>query len=229
VFRVESTGGSGLASNLIDHAVQRLKRETRKPLIVSMGSVAGSGGYYIAAHADRIYCDRYTRTGSIGVVTIKPSFERWYAKHDVRQDDFERGRYMRGTSTARDWDRPLQAVADSSVMDFYRVFVSKVADGRKMDWSAVDAVAQGRVWMGEDAVERKLVDEIGGLDQAIAEARRRAGVPAGEKIRLLEYRRPRPWLLERLAGAAMASVWSRSAHLPDANAVYYLADADVDE
>jgi len=229
VFRVESTGGSGLASNLIDHAVQRLKRETKKPLIVSMGSVAGSGGYYIAAHADRIYCDRYTRTGSIGVVTIKPSFERWYAKHDVRQDDFERGRYMRGTSAARDWDRTLQAVADSSVMDFYRVFVSKVADGRKMDWSAVDAVAQGRVWMGEDAVERKLVDEIGGLEQAIAEARRRAGVPPGEKIRILEYRRPRPWLLERLAGSAMASVWSRSAHLPDANAVYYLADADADE
>src|SRR5262245_17486745 len=229
VLRVESPGGSGLASNLIDHAVQRLKRETKKPLIVSMGSVAGSGGYYIAAHADRIFADRYTRTGSIGVLTIKPSFEGWYAKHGVREDDFERGRYMRGVSTARDWDRATQAAADSSIMDYYRAFVSKVAEGRRMEWSTVDAVAQGRVWMGEDALQHKLVDEIGGLEQAIAEARRRAGVPAGEKIRILEYRRPRPWLFERLASAAAASVWARAAHVPDPNAVYYLADADVDE
>jgi protease-4 len=229
VLRVESPGGSGLASNLIDHAIQRLKRETGKPLIVSMGSVAGSGGYYISAHADRIFADRYTRTGSIGVVTIRPSFEGWYAKHGVREDDFERGRFMRGATSARDWDRAIQASVDSSIMDFYRAFVSKVADGRHMEWSAVDAVAQGRVWMGEDALERRLVDEIGGLEEAIVEARRRAGVPAGEKIRILEYRRPQPWLIERLAGSAVASMWARAARIPDANAIYYLADADVDE
>jgi protease IV len=229
VLRVESPGGSGLASNLIDHAAQRLKRETRKPLIVSMGGVAASGGYYISAHADRIFADRYTRTGSIGVLTIKPSLEGWYAKHGVRQDDFERGRYMRGLSGARDWDRELQASADSAIYDYYRGFVTKVADGRGLGWAQVDSVARGRVWMGEDALRHRLVDEIGGLEAAVAEARRRAGIPAGEKIRLVEYRRPRPPIWERLAGPAVASLWSRSFHLPDPDTVYYLTDDEIDE
>ncbi|MGH7731081.1 MAG: signal peptide peptidase SppA [Candidatus Eiseniibacteriota bacterium] len=227
VLRVESPGGSGLASNLIDHAAQRLKRETKKPLIVSMGAVAGSGGYYISVHGDHIFADRHTRTGSIGVLTIKPSLEGWLAKHDVRQDEFERGRYMRGHSTGRDWDREIQAAADSAIRDYYRGFVAKVADGRGLEWAQVDSVAQGRVWMGEDALRHRLVDEIGGLEAAVAEARRRAGLPAGEKIRLLEFRRPRPWLLERLAGSALSAAWARAVRLPDPDAIYYLADAEV--
>lgn len=227
VLRIESPGGSGLASNLIDHAVQRLKRETKKPLIVSMGGVAASGGYYIAAHGDRIFADRHTRTGSIGVLTLKPSLEGWFEKHQVRQDAFERGRYMRGMSIGRDWDREIQASADSAILDYYRGFVAKVADGRGLDWAQVDSVAQGRVWMGEDALRHRLVDEIGGLEAAIAEARRRAGVPADTKVRLLEFRRPRPWLLERLASSALMSVWTRGARIPASDAIYYLADADV--
>ena len=229
VLRVESPGGSGLASNLIDHAVQRLKRETKKPLIVSMGSVAGSGGYYISAHGDRIFADRHTRTGSIGVVTIKPSLEGWYEKHGVRQDAFERGRYMRGLSIGRDWDREIQATADSAIVDYYRGFVAKVADGRGLAWAQVDSAAQGRVWMAEDALRYRLVDEIGGLEAAVAEARRRAGIPPGEKIRLLEFRRPRPWLLERLAGSALMSAFTRAVRVPAPDAIYYLADADVGE
>jgi protease-4 len=229
VLRVESPGGSGLASNLIDHAIQRLKRETHKPIIVSMGSVAGSGGYYIAAHGDRIFADRYTRTGSIGVLTLKPSLEGWYAKHGVREDDFERGRYMGGTSTARDWDAEMQATADSAIAGSYRVFVGKVADGRGLAWAQVDSVAQGRVWMGEDALQRRLVDEIGGLEAAVAEARRRAGIPMDEKIRLVEYRRPRPAFWERLAGSAVSTLWARSFRVPDPAAVYYLTDDGVSE
>jgi len=229
VFRVESPGGSGLASNLIDHAAQRLKHETGKPFIVSMGSVAGSGGYYIAAHGDRIFADRYTRTGSIGVLTLKPSLQGWYAKHGVREDDFERGRYMRGLSTAYDWDAEMQATADSAIADYYRGFVAKVADGRRLSFAQVDSVAQGRVWMGEDAQRHRLVDQIGGLEAAIAEARQRAGIPESERIRLVEFRRPRPWLLERLAGSAVSTLWTRAAHVPEAGAVYYLADDDAAE
>jgi protease IV len=229
VLRVESPGGSGLASNLIDHAVQRLKHETGKPLIVSMGSVAGSGGYYIAAHGDRIFADRYTRTGSIGVLTVKPSLEGWYAKHHVHEDDFERGRYMSGLSTARDWDAEMQATADSATAEYYRGFVAKVADGRRLAFAQVDSVAQGRVWMGEDALQHRLVDEIGGLEAAIAEARRRAGIPPGEKIRLVEYRRPRPWFWERLAGSAVSTLWARAFHVPDPGMVYYLSDDDIAE
>src|SRR5262249_22066921 len=89
VLRIDSPGCSPGASYLMDHAVERLKRETGKPLVVSMGSVAASGGYFMAAHADRIYADKHTVTGSIGVLFLKPSFEGAYAKLGVRQDEFE--------------------------------------------------------------------------------------------------------------------------------------------
>lgn len=229
VLRVESPGGSGPASHQIDHAVQRLKRETGKPLIVSMGGVAASGGYYISAHADRIYADRFTRTGSIGVVFVKPSLERWYREHGVRQDEFERGRFMRGTSLGRDWDREIQAHADSSIQWHYRRFVARVAEGRGLTFAAADSVAQGRVWLGEDARARGLVDEIGGLDAAIAEARRRGGVAPGEEIEPLEFRRPRPPLLGRLLGPMAGELVARTFHLPDPGAAYYLADDELED
>ncbi len=226
VLRVESPGGSALASDLIHHATLRLKRETKKPLIVSMGSVAGSGGYYISIGADRIYADRFTRTGSIGVVTIKPSFEQFYAKHGVRQDDFERGAWMRGWSPARDWTSADQAVADSATLRFYHGFVERVAAGRGMTWDEVHAVAQGRVWMGGDALERRLVDRLGGLEDAVAEARRRAGVPAGAKIRWLEYRRPGPGLLQRLIGRTVGEAWRDATRMPEPGAMLYWTDED---
>jgi protease IV len=226
VLRIESPGGSALASDLIHHATLRLKRETRKPLIVSMGSMAGSGGYYIASGADRIYADRFTRTGSIGVLTIKPSLEQFYAKHGVRQDDFGRGDWMRAWSMNRDWTPAEQAAADSATLRFYHRFVELVAADRKLSWDAVDAVAQGRVWMGEDALERRLVDAIGGLEEALSEARRRAGVPVGERIRLLEYRRPRPGLLQRTLGGLVREAWDDATRRPEPGVPLYWMDAD---
>jgi protease-4 len=226
VLRVESPGGSALASDLIHHATLRLKRETRKPLIVSMGSAAASGGYYISIGADRIYADRFTRTGSIGVVSIKPSFEQFYAKHGVRQDDFERGAWMRGWSSNRDWTSADQAIADSATLRFYHSFVERVAGGRGMTWDEVHAVAQGRVWMGGDALERRLVDQIGGLEEAVAEARRRARVPPGARIRLLEYRRPGPGLLQRIIGRTVGELWSDATRMPAPGAMLYWMDED---
>jgi protease-4 len=224
VFRVESPGGSGLASDLIHHAVALGKKEHKKPFIVSMGAVAASGGYYISCNADRIYADRFTRTGSIGVLTVKPSIGGWYDKHHVRQESFDRGRWMGGWSLGRTWTPEEQAFADSSIQRHYRRFVQKVADGRGRSWASVDSVAQGRVWLGEDALQRGLVDEIGGLDAAVAEARRRAHIPAGEKIRLAEYRRPRPLFFERLAGDWVADFWSRSVRLPEPGEALYWDD-----
>ncbi len=213
VMRVESPGGSALASNLIDHTVQRLKRETGKPFIVSMGSVAASGGYYISTHADRIYADRATRTGSIGVLFVKPSLEGFYAKHGIRQDSFERGDWMGGLSLGRDWTPAFQASADSAVRRHYDLFVSKVADGRGLAPAEVYPVAQGRVWLGEDAVKHRLVDRIGGLDAAIADARERAGVVPGERIRLFELRRPRGSFLERVVRSWVTDQLERQASL----------------
>ncbi len=215
VLRVESPGGSALASNLIDHALTRLKRETHKPLIVSMGGVAGSGGYYIACHADQIFADRHTRTGSIGVLTVQPSFEGLYAKLKAHSVEFDRGDYMRGTSYGRNWTAREQAAADSTIQRLYRGFVGKVADGRHLSPEAVHAVAQGRVWMGDDAHERGLVDAIGGLDDALRAARTRAGIPAGERIRLLEIGRPLGSFFERLLGDWVRTTLAREAHVPE--------------
>lgn len=222
VMRVESPGGSALASNLIDHTVQRLKRETGKPFLVSMGSVAASGGYYISTHADRIYADRATYTGSIGVLFVKPSLQGLYAKHDVRQDVFQRGDWMGGSSFAEDWTPQFQASADSAVRRSYDVFVSKVADGRGLAPKDVYDVAQGRVWLGEDARKHGLVDRIGGLEAAIADARERAGVPPGERIRLFEIHRPRGGFLERLVRGWVTDQLERDATLRTLRGPQYL-------
>jgi protease IV len=201
VLRVESPGGSAGASYLMDHAIERLRRETGKPVVVSMGSVAASGGYFMAAHANKIYADRNTITGSIGVLFMKPSFEGTYAKLGARQDDFERGDYMRGLSPARDWRPRDQAAADSSIQRLYRIFVDRVSSGRNLQGIEVLRRAQGRPWLGDDAAEYHLIDGIGGLETAIAEARRLGGVPANEKISFLEFHHPRGSLFERVFGS----------------------------
>ncbi len=221
VFRVESPGGEVLASDLIDHAVQRLKRETGRPFIVSMGSVAGSGGYYISCHADWIVADRHTRTGSIGVLIVQPSFEGLYGRLHVRQEAFDRGELMPGTSWSHDWTPREQAVVDSATGRYYETFVARVANGRHLEPAAVREAAQGRVWMGEDALERHLVDAIGGLDDAVAEARRRGGVPAGERIRLLELGRPRGSFLERLVGGWVRETLASEARVSSAVGAQY--------
>ena len=215
VLRVESPGGSAGASYLMDHAVERLKHETGKPLVVSMGSVAASGGYFMSAHADKIFADKNTVTGSIGVLFLKPSFEGAYAKLGVRQDDFERGDYMRGLSPARDWRARDQAAADSSIKRLYRTFVDRVHEGRNVETFDVMAHAQGIPWFGDDAADYKLIDGIGGLEAAISEARRLGGVPAGEKISLLEFHHPRGTLLERVLGSWLKSYVAEQLSLPD--------------
>jgi protease-4 len=229
VLRIDSPGGATLASDLIHHTVERMKRETKKPLIVSMAASAASGGYHMAVPADRIFANRFTYTGSIGVFYVKPSFEGLYANWGVRQEDFERGRYMRGLSPSRNWDAEIQASADSAAMRSYRVFVDDVARGRGMTFAGVDSVALGRVWMGDDARARGLVDEIGTLEDAIAEARRRAGVPPGEKIRPLEYRRPGGGFFERLLQRYVGDWIASRMHLPDPGASYHRADPPLAE
>jgi protease-4 len=215
VMRVESPGGASSASFLMDRAVERLKHETKKPIIVSMGSVAASGGYFLSAHADRILADRHTITGSIGVVFVKPSLEGLYRKANVRQEAFQRGAAMGGLSLGSDWDAREQASADSAIARHYDVFVRRVSEGRKLDPRETYEVAQGRAWLGDDARERKLVDGIGGLESAIAEARRLGHVPEGEKIAPREYRRPRGAFIERLLGSWLREQLGSALRLSD--------------
>jgi protease-4 len=205
VLRVDSPGGSGAAAHLIDRAVQRLRRETGKPLVVSMASAAASAAYHMSVHADWIVANRHTRTGSIGVYWLKPALEGLYERLGVRQQEFDRGDAMRGWSYARRWTPAEQAGADSSIRRMHDRFVATVAHGRRLGVAEVDAVAQGRVWLGDDALRHGLVDQVGGLEEAVAEARRRAGIPPGERIALRMYGRPRPGLVERLLADALQS------------------------
>jgi protease-4 len=183
----------------------------------------------MALHADKIYADKHTVTGSIGVVYVKPSLEGAYAKLGVRQDDFDRGDYMRGLSYARDWRAREQAAADSSIRRTYRTFVDRVRDGRKLETFEANGYAQGRAWLGEDAAERKLIDGIGGLEAAIGEARRLGGVTAGERISLLEFRRPRGSFLERFASGLVRSELDGLLRMPDLDVAQARADDWLEE
>jgi protease-4 len=229
VLRVESPGGSAGASYLMDHAVERLRRETGKPVVVSMGSVAASGGYFMSAHANKIYADRNTVTGSIGVLFLKPSFEGMYARLGVRQDDFDRGDYMRALSPARDWRPRDQAAADSSIKRLYRTFVDRVSSGRNLERLEVQSRAQGIPWLGDDAADYRLIDGIGGLDAAISEARRLGGVPANEKISLLEFHHPRGSLLERVIGSWVRDYAAEQLRVHDVTIAQARAEDWVDD
>ena len=228
VLRVDSPGGSSSASHRMDHAVETLRAKYKKPIVVSMASVAASGGYFMSAHADRILADRHTVTGSIGVLYVKPSFEGAYAKWNVRQDDFERGDMMRGWSMARDWRPQDQAAADAAIKRTYQQFVSRVADGRHLQGFEVYARAQGRPYMGDDAADGKLIDAIGGLESALAEARRLAGIPQEERIELLTFGHPRGSLLERVAGSWLRERFAETVRVNGFNDVQARAEDVLD-
>jgi protease-4 len=188
VLRVDSPGGSALASDLVLRRLELTVKE--KPVVVSMSDLAASGGYYIAARATRIVAEAGTLTGSIGVVTGKLATGRFQeetlgATHDVLSRGAHAGLY----SSLRPFDAAERALVARRVEDVYQRFVGHVAAGRELPRERVHELAQGRVWLGEDALAVGLVDELGGLDAAVAAARSAAGLDAGEgRLELL----PRP-------------------------------------
>jgi protease-4 len=168
VLRVNSPGGSAIASEVIRRELVLL--HATKPLVVSMGSVAASGGYWISTDSDRIYAQPNTITGSIGVVAILPNLEGLAEKIDLNIESIMTGRHADIFSIAKPRSPEAMAVLQKLIDDIYVKFIDRVADGREMDREAVEAIAGGRVWSGADALERGLVDAIGGLDDAIAHA-----------------------------------------------------------
>jgi protease-4 len=177
VFRVNSPGGSYVASDAIWREVTRL-RESRKPVIVSMGDVAASGGYFVAAPADAIVAEPGTLTGSIGVLGGKVSVDELLERLGVHHDWISEGRHARMMSPFDEYSPEEWQQLSSWLDGIYEDFVQKVAAGRSMSSEAVHEVARGRVWTGADAHERGLVDELGGLDLAISLARERSGLPS---------------------------------------------------
>jgi protease-4 len=181
VLRVNSPGGSYVASDAIWREVSRL-RGSDKPVVVSMGDVAASGGYFVSAPANAIVAQPGTLTGSIGVLGGKVSIAELLERAGVHPDAIEEGRHARMMSPFEEFS-PEEWQRLSSFLDWiYDDFVQKVAAGRAMTKEAVHEVARGRVWTGADARERGLVDELGGLDRAVALARERAGLPDDAEV-----------------------------------------------
>ena len=188
VIRVDSGGGDWLASDIIYRAV--LRARTRKPVVATMGDSAASGGYYAAMGADWVLAEPTTLTGSIGVFVLKPGLEGLGKKLGINVETLKRGPLSDILGFYKPWTPAEQAAAQRWVDAFYEDFVDEVARSRHLDPAQVDAVARGRIWSGQDALARRLVDGLGGFPEAIAEARRRAGVPDGEDLLLVTYGGP---------------------------------------
>lgn len=185
VVRVDSPGGSGAASDLIYRALT-LARE-KKPVVISMGSAAASGGYYVAIGGQSIWAEPTTVTGSIGVFGLKPDVSGLMEKLGVTEETLKRGERSDLFSFTRSWSASDQAAMQHHVDSFYSGFIGLVAAERKMKREDVDAIARGRIWSGADAKARGLVDQLGGLDEAIADARHRAGLEPGDRARLVRF------------------------------------------
>jgi protease-4 len=181
VVRIESPGGDGFASDLVWRALVEA-RKSKKPVVASMGDVAASGGYLVAVGADAIVAEPTTLTGSIGVFALKPDLSGLLEKVGVHVASDQRGANARIDSFVKAWTPEERKLVERQVQAFYGQFVAKVAEGRKLPVADVERVAEGRVWTGSQALERRLVDRLGGLETAIALAKERAGLRADEGI-----------------------------------------------
>jgi protease-4 len=176
VFRVNSPGGSALASDVIWRETELIKK-SGKPLIVSMGDYAASGGYYISCSADRIFANPNTITGSIGVFGVIPNMQKFLNnKIGLTFDTYETNAHSDALTVTKPLDEYEMKVMESMVAQIYDDFTSKVAAGRKKTQAQVDSIGQGRVWSGEDALGLGLVDELGDMRAAIKYAAQMAGV-----------------------------------------------------
>jgi protease-4 len=174
VIRVDSGGGDGLAADLMYRAVLEAKK--KKPVIASMGDAAASGGYYVAMGADEIVASPTTLTGSIGVFYVKPTIKRLAEDFGVNSVSISRGKLAGMSDPLEPWSPEQRVAAQKWIDDFYDTFITEVASSRRMEKAAVDAVARGRVWSGEDAKAKGLVDHLGGLMDAVARAQLKAGL-----------------------------------------------------
>ncbi|MBW6515436.1 MAG: signal peptide peptidase SppA [Candidatus Cloacimonetes bacterium] len=166
ILRVNSGGGSAYASDLIAREVKKC-REEGKPLVVSMGGAAASGGYYISAYADKIVAEPTTVTGSIGVTGLIPNFNRLFNKIAIRWSSLKRGEHSDLLALYRPIEEEEVLLLRSYIMESYDQFVNAVAEGRGMSYDQVHQIAQGRVWSGKRAKELGLIDELGGMKEAI--------------------------------------------------------------
>jgi protease-4 len=180
VLRIDSPGGSALASDLIWHETQVIE----KPIIASMGDVAASGGYYIAMGADKIIAAPNTITGSIGVVGGKMAIGGMFQKIGITRETIERGKNSGLFSSSAPFTESQRAVVTEMMEDVYRQFTTKAAEGRKMPLEKLQELAGGRIYTGVQAKEKGLIDQLGTLHDAIDEAKKLAGLEKDDDVRI---------------------------------------------
>jgi protease-4 len=204
VLRIDSPGGSPLASDLIWQAI-RDARAGGKPVVASLSDVAASGGYYVASAADTIVSQPQTLTGSIGVFVIRPVLAGLFEKFGVTVESLTRGARADLLLSTVPLSAETRAVLRQDVQNTYRRFLSRVAEGRSLDTAAVDRVARGRVWTGAQAREVGLVDRLGGVSEAVLAAKEKIGLAADADVLLVQYPPPKP-VLEQLIEALQGGV-----------------------
>ncbi|MCC6476970.1 signal peptide peptidase SppA [bacterium] len=235
VLRVDSPGGDGLASDWVAGQMKKVSEE--KPMIVSQGNLAASGGYWLSAPADKVFTSPFTITGSIGVIAGWVWNEGLTDKTGLTYDKVQIGK---GADLAAGVTLPLIGVqipdrnvtdderkrVEFLIKDYYDDFVTRVSDQRKLSKEDVESIAQGRVWSGEDALERQLVDTVGGLEQTVHYAKLQAGISPKEKVEWVEYPKM-GWInWERIAGpASPVALLGRWFGEPESAAVPALDDA----
>jgi protease IV len=205
VLRIDSPGGNALTSDLIWREIELTKKV--KPVVVSMGNYAASGGYYIACNANTIFAEKNTITGSIGVFGMLPNFSGLSTKMGIHSEQVNTHQNSGNYNPFAPIDEKFKAVTTEGVEQIYKTFVSHVAQGRKMSFAQVDAIAQGRVWTGADAIKIGLVDKIGGLDDAIQEAARLAKIKTFNTQNYPEYNKNFDDLLENFPFAKTKDRW----------------------
>jgi protease-4 len=217
VLAVDSPGGSGYASDVIWRHLRALDEE--KPLVVSMGSVAGSGGYYIACPGRLIFAEPTTITGSIGVLAILANQASAINRMDVNVSEMKRGARALFGSGHRDMLPEDRDFLQKYILDFYEIFLDRVATGRKMPKNEVRKLAEGRIYTGRQALELGLVDRLGGLKEAIAAVREIANIPTSAEIKLVHYPRPSTFgeLVESFAGVSAMTELATKAQSPAVN------------
>ena len=199
VLRVDSPGGSALASDVVWRAAITAKAKG-KPLIASFSDVAASGGYYVAVGADAIVASPATITGSIGVVALRPVLEGVYEKLDIGFDSIVKGPHADLQLSTRPLSPASRARMKAEVASIYDLFVERVDEGRALDRQQVDAVGQGRVWTGAQAREVGLVDELGGLREAVKVGKKRLSIAEDKDVALVVFPAPRS-LAQQIADA----------------------------
>lgn len=203
ILRIDSPGGDGIASDDILHEAKVLSQ--KKPLVISMSDLAASGGYFVAVTGDPIVAYPNTLTGSIGVIYAKFNLRGLYDKLGIQKEALTRGKYASIDSEYQPMNEAERAKVRDQVEAFYKGFVQRVATGRRMKYEQVDSLAQGRVWLGAQARQNGLVDELGGLDKAIELVKKKAQIPASENVTLVPYPQKRSlfdYLLSRSDEAA---------------------------